>query len=77
MMKEMIVGAIAGAIVGPLAVLVMVLMQPQRRCPDCGTSLPKYRRAANRRQAMWGGWTCANCGCEVDRKGNKTPPADA
>jgi transposase len=22
------------------------------------------------KQALWGGWTCPNCGCEVDRQGN-------
>jgi hypothetical protein len=75
MVKEMIAGAIAGAIVGPLAVLVVFLLQPQRKCPECGTQLPKRRKPANRRQALWGGWTCPSCGCEIDRKGNKIPPS--
>jgi hypothetical protein len=23
------------------------------------------------RQALWGGWTCSNCGTEMDRSGNQ------
>jgi hypothetical protein len=38
-------------------------------CPGCGTPLPSYRIPANKRQALWGGWTCAKCGTEMDRHG--------
>jgi hypothetical protein len=38
-------------------------------CPECHTPAPHYRKAANWRQALWGGWTCENCGSELDRHG--------
>jgi hypothetical protein len=44
-------------------------------CPKCGTTFPKVRKPANLRQALWGGGTCKNCSCEVDKWGkeiNKT-----
>lgn len=40
-------------------------------CPDCGAAQPAFRKPANARQAFWGGWTCANCGCEIDKWGRK------
>ena len=40
-------------------------------CPDCGKEQSKVRKPKNWRQAMWGGNTCAECGCEMDRFGNK------
>jgi hypothetical protein len=43
------------------------------KCSDCGTPPPLMRRPANRRQMLWGGWTCANCGAELDRAGRKVP----
>jgi transposase len=64
-------GAIIGAVVGGVAVLIIGLLAPARTCPDCGEPLPKVRKPANRRQMLWGGWTCPKCGCEVDRKGRK------
>lgn len=39
-----------------------------RRCPKCDTVLPKFRKPRNKRQRLWGGWTCPNCGTELDRK---------
>jgi len=66
-----LVGAIVGGIGGGLAVLVLALVGPRRTCPDCGEPFPRFRKPANRRQALWGGWTCARCGCEVDRRGRK------
>ena len=38
-------------------------------CPTCGTQQPAYRKPTSFRQAMWGGWTCTNCGTELDRNG--------
>jgi len=40
-------------------------------CPDCGKEQPKVRKPKNLRQAMWGGNTCTECGCEMDRFGKK------
>jgi hypothetical protein len=66
-----IIGGIVGGIGGGLAVLLFALFQPRRKCPDCEEPLPKYRKPTNFRQFMWGGWTCKNCGCEVDRRGRR------
>ena len=38
-------------------------------CPQCGEPAPVVRVAANRRQALWGGCTCARCGLEYDKWG--------
>jgi len=40
-------------------------------CPECGTPVPRFRRPASVRQALWGGWTCAICGTEMDRRGHR------
>ena len=66
-----IIGAIVGGIAGGLGVLIMALVMPHRKCPDCGELFPRFRKPANRGQALWGGYTCAKCGCEIDRKGRK------
>jgi hypothetical protein len=38
-------------------------------CPSCGEPMPAFRKPANSRQALWGGWTCAKCGAELDKWG--------
>ena len=40
-------------------------------CPECGTPLPGFRRPTSLKQAIWGGWTCSDCGTEMDRNGNE------
>jgi hypothetical protein len=64
-------GAILGGIAGGLAGLVVALLAPRRKCPDCGMQMPHFRKPASRKQALWGGWTCPQCGCEIDRRGKK------
>jgi predicted amidophosphoribosyltransferase len=49
--------------------------EPRYRCPVCRTPLPAIRRPKNRRQALWGGWTCPGCGAELDRSLNVIPAA--
>jgi len=50
-------------------------------CPRCGTPLPAIRKPATGQEMMWGGWTCANCGCHIDKYGREravapgVPPA--
>lgn len=36
-------------------------------CPSCGTTQPKRRKPKNMQQALWGGSTCENCTCEMDK----------
>ncbi|HTU90546.1 MAG TPA: hypothetical protein VMF69_10765 [Gemmataceae bacterium] len=38
-------------------------------CLQCGTPAPLIRKPAHWRQAMWGGWTCSECGLELDKWG--------
>ena len=44
------------------------LSQPQ--CHKCGEPVPLVRKPAHWRQAMWGGWTCTQCGFELDKFGH-------
>ncbi len=41
------------------------------KCPECGNELPKMRKPANLKQALWGGFTCKTCGNEYDKWLNK------
>jgi hypothetical protein len=61
-------GAIGGAIGGVIAAMLLV-RAGRKACPRCEAELPQYRRPASLKQALWGGWTCPNCGCEIDRQG--------
>ena len=38
-------------------------------CPRCGEEVPAIRKPTSVRQALWGGWTCNKCGCEMDKRG--------
>lgn len=38
-------------------------------CPKCGKAMPYVRKPASQREALWGGWTCQNCGTEMDKWG--------
>jgi hypothetical protein len=38
-------------------------------CRQYGEPMPMLRKPTSWRQAMWGGWTCAECGFESDRRG--------
>jgi hypothetical protein len=63
-----LIGAVAGCVGGVLAVVLVALVMPAKKCPDCGGKLPKLRAFGARAPAFW---VCRHCGCEVDRKGNK------
>ncbi len=66
-------GAITGLIIGAvLTVLVLTWMMLSRKpvkCAACGREQPKVRAPTSTQQAMWGGYTCAGCGAELDAKG--------
>jgi hypothetical protein len=40
-------------------------------CPRCGTRLPMIRKPATREEALFGGWTCPQCRCQVDKYGRE------
>jgi hypothetical protein len=39
------------------------------KCPRCGTPAPTIRKPTSLDETLWGGWTCPNCGCKVDKWG--------
>jgi hypothetical protein len=38
-------------------------------CPKCGRRTPLVRKPTSVTQALWGGWTCSQCGTEMDKWG--------
>jgi predicted RNA-binding Zn-ribbon protein involved in translation (DUF1610 family) len=40
-------------------------------CPDCGTEMGRMRMPKSGKQAMWGGYTCPQCQCEMDKWGRR------
>lgn len=46
----------------------------QTFCSECGSPLPRItvRIPTSWRQALWGGWTCAECGFDLDKWGRPT-----
>lgn len=40
-------------------------------CPNCGNQMPIIRNPTSTQQALWGGWSCSSCGCEMDKWGKK------
>ena len=40
-------------------------------CPECGLAAPATRAPRNRREMLWGGFTCEKCETEVDKWGRK------
>jgi hypothetical protein len=38
-------------------------------CPVCRKAVPFARKPTSARQELWGGWTCENCGAEMDEMG--------
>ncbi len=45
-------------------------------CPHCGEPAPLVRKPANRRQTLWGGATCRECGQEYDKWGKPVEDDD-
>lgn len=43
-------------------------------CAQCSAPMPALRKPANLRQALWGGWTCPQCGTENDKWGRQIKP---
>jgi len=46
---------------------------PSPSCPKCGAQLPLVRKPTSIKQLISGGWTCPECGCEVDKWGGQIP----
>jgi hypothetical protein len=43
------------------------------KCGKCGAKMPFYRKPRSWHQVLWGGWTCAECGFELDKYGAPIP----
>jgi hypothetical protein len=48
-------------------------------CPACEEKMSFLRVPNSLRQALWGGWNCPTCGCEMNKWGERIPrqPAEA
>lgn len=71
-------GPVYPMLMGLLAIgLLSVSTFATPNCPNCGTQQPAQRKPTSWRQALFGGWTCAKCGTEIDRHGHAIgKPAD-
>src|SRR5262245_20763909 len=79
--------AIAAVVFVPLLVLLELVIRDTARgsgrwgintnpvrCPRCGERAPPRRKPENWREALWGGATCGQCGCEYDKWGKPVDP---
>jgi hypothetical protein len=41
------------------------------QCPSCGVVMGPVRLPQSREQALWGGYTCPSCKCELDKWGRR------
>ena len=41
------------------------------KCPECGIEQPKVRKPKGMQEILWGGSTCKECGCKMDKQGKK------
>ena len=67
-----VIGGIAGGIAAYYKVMQMTREVRQHPCPRCGQILGNIKPGKRTgQQVLWGGWTCPNCRCDVDRHGNE------
>lgn len=74
-----------GAVVGTMAVIVIVTIALWPRqgklginlahvhCPRCAEPMPPVRIPKTASQMLWGGWTCPQCGCKMNKYGTELP----
>jgi hypothetical protein len=43
----------------------------QAVCPRCRAAVPTVRVPGSLHEMLWGGWTCPQCGCKVDKYGRE------
>ena len=41
------------------------------KCPICHQEQPYIRKPKGLYEILWGGYTCKNCGCRMDKYGRK------
>ena len=64
----------ASVIVGVMVVFLLAQriregVNSRGGCPECHMPVPQFRTPTSFRQAFLGGWTCDNCGTEMDMHG--------
>ena len=65
------IGVFIGMLIGmPIVFAFFWLAFKTIKCKSCGNILHPFRKPANLRQILFGGWTCPHCKKEIDRKGN-------
>lgn len=65
-----LVGTVVGGIVGALTAFIRAYASP-KKCPQCAEPLPAFRLPDSWGRLWRGGWTCAKCGCRIDRYDNR------
>ncbi len=69
MFEDAMTGAVIGAVAAAFVMVFLVFVRKPAKCEKCGAEQPKFRKPANASQAMWGGYTCAGCGSELNARG--------
>lgn len=64
---QSIVAVLVLALVAILAYRFGALRRPP--CGNCGAPAPFGRRLRTFSQMLWGGWTCRECGADLDWRG--------
>lgn len=52
-----------------ITVFIVAIKRKPVYCPKCNAKMPPIRLPENFNQALFGGWTCRKCGCEIDKNG--------
>jgi hypothetical protein len=74
MFSDAMSGGLIGAIAAALVLVVVALARKPVKCAACNAEQPRFRKPTNTTQALWGGYTCAGCGAELDAKGRVRKP---
>lgn len=69
LIKIALLGVLIGGIAGGLGALAVTFLLPRRHCANCGLTLPRLRKPANKQEMLHGGWHCPGCAARIDRKG--------
>ena len=68
-MEQAFVPALIGAVATAAVLIIFIVLRKPVKCEKCGAEQPKVRQPENMNQAMWGGYTCASCGSQLDGRG--------
>lgn len=64
-LRILIAAAVTAAIL-----IALAYRRPLTKCPTCGEAQPRFRKPANKQEALFGGSTCKSCGVQMDKDGN-------